>query len=210
MSPESEKYIKEAVERKRADLVDTINDIHSTLTNISSLSKPRIPEEIFLKELLPFACGELDSPEARNEFRNRYLNLFGGLNIPVDVIGKRGELLFTIPPIVTTEFLTMIRGDDSVSFAEIVRYGALLGTRTSHAQTNHLVSSLGQKGDEIARQQQMFGSKLGFDAWVDIFKRYNKKDALARILSTNSQQGNNAPPASTSGDDLDYDFEDDN
>ena len=208
MSPESEKYFKSAISAKKAELTSAIDDIHSTLTNITNLSKPRISEEIFIKEILPYACGDIESSNDNDEFRNRYINMFGGLNIAVDIVGKSGELLFTIPPIVTTEFLTVTRSDDSVSYGELVRYGALLGARTSHAQANYLSSSLGQKGDEIVQQQRLFGSQLGFDAWVAIFKRYNKKHALSKMLSTASETGNIPKTSSSdSDDDLVYEFD---
>lgn len=211
LSENSKNYIQQISKNKENDLRSMINEVHSALESISTNMRTRIREDFFVNELLPFACGERGSDNDLSEFRKRFIDIVAHPNTSVDVISTEGVVLFTLPPLVNTNFIQPNLEGTDVSYGEIVKYGALLGNQTPYAQTNYIVSALGGKGDELVSQEDIYGTNENQSIWIQIFKRYGKTNALNKIISNGRGSAdissNSVTPAPV--DELDYDFKDD-
>lgn len=204
---EREEFIKATISTKQADLLSSINQVHDTLTNLANLTKPRISEEVFLKYFLPYLSGDLNLSDKVDELRDNWIKVAGNLTSPIDIMSATSEVLFTVPPMVRSDFINSNNDNSGGSIAEIVRMATLMGGMTPIAESNHLISELGNKAKQYDDSGSTYRNIEDIKTWDLIFKRYNKKEALARLHSLNKDIPLGGSQVSTEEDDLSYDFD---
>lgn len=77
-----------------------------------------IPEPVFRELFLPYFTGEKQMTAEQNAAQH-WMGLVGSPTMPADVVNIKGEVLFTVPPLIDTSNLNTLNKDRRQGFASI-------------------------------------------------------------------------------------------
>lgn len=127
-------------EYKRRRLASDITSVHAAL--VTNMPVKKIPEHIFVNEILPYYCGEATSLE----LPKLVAAAAGGPFLEFDVVGSAGETLFRAPALLERamfDFKEAIRGP---SVENIFLTAMMLNNRSPKEAENFIENSLTKKG----------------------------------------------------------------
>lgn len=178
------KDTNETLDKVFAGLVETVRD-----------TVPRLPEEIFVRYFLPYFAGHIKNTD-RPQILAEWISIAGTPMGEVAVIDPAGTILFYVPPVFDTSFLSVAPAKGDNSFADIATNANLLSAhipvRGLEYQKNAMHTRL---GDLITSPQDV---KYNEGRWLDIFSRYGINIPKIEAQTVNQ-------PASNIADDEIYD-----
>jgi hypothetical protein len=104
---------KSIIEENRAMAAKAIDDIFEATTTLSE-SRPHLPEAVFRKMFLPYFSGQLKvTPE--NNIIGKWVSVAINPHNEVDVVDIKGEVVFTVPGIISTDIIDAGAGSSKLS-----------------------------------------------------------------------------------------------
>lgn len=149
---------------------------------VVSSPRPYVPEQLFVNYFLPYFSGQIPASSA-NPFFAQWVGIAGTPMTEVDVIDHQGRILFTVPALFNTSFISPER--NGRSYSNIMLEYELRSTHIPVAATNFLANSLdGKFGDTV---NQPGASPEQTDRWLTIFARYGIAPPKGAALAKDNQ-----------------------
>lgn len=146
------------------EVAEMINTVHSEVIGINK--KNYIPEIVFKESFLGFFKTmnntNLDDPIAR-----MWVNFSGSPYSEVDVIDKQGNVIYTVPGLLSKPNVDAALGKN-VNFDRIASTYELKHNRLPEVGSNYLNSELGAVQQYISADTETAAGR-----WAQIFKRYD-------------------------------------
>lgn len=143
-----------------------LNEVHQMLLNGVHEQNSVMQESMFVQVFLPVLAGDVIDQRLMQEF----VLGSGGLGKHVDIVNERGELLFRVPPLYSTDHIKpVVTARNAPTMTSIVSMSAMLQHITATKSQNYLRTAMNARlksGDWRANINRS-GS-----AWEEIFTRY--------------------------------------
>lgn len=151
----------------------------------------RLPEAVFVNNFLPYFSGKVKDDRTLNITTN-WIAVAGSASSPVDVVDGQDQVLFTVPPLMSTDFLRSKENIRGRSFNQILANARNQGNRLPVLGTRALINDTKAKlaGMTVQPTQQ------AMNQWEDIFNRYN--------IPTPGKKGAPSSGAAPADDELDF------
>ncbi len=159
-------------EAKQLQLSQAQNDINKCYNAIVGKQDRRIiPEDLFVKEFLPYFAGEKSFNEGDNVLAN-WITVAGTPFAEVNVIDQEGNTVVTVPGLTTTlqHNLTERAG---TPLSDIVVQAEIIGSQQQVLGNRYLNNKLDEKQKEIIRTVMPEVLEPIKTQWDAIFKHYN-------------------------------------
>ena len=159
-------FVKDMVIKETQDIRDRV---FNELVILPSQDRKQLPEEIFVREFLPYFRGE-PVPEGRPNMMATWIGIAGSATAEVTIMDEKGQPLFNIPPVLDTTFLSAKRSDNVLEhYDRIVDHSNLIANNLPQEATVFLENALTNKinGMVVDRPSMNMQSR-----WEAIFKRY--------------------------------------
>jgi hypothetical protein len=176
-----------------------INAVYKALIDIDPKTYPSIPENVFVKLFLPLFVGE--ATENEEVSISMWTKNAGNLFTPVNVIGGRGEILFTVPPIVNRDAIMPFTGAP-----DGMRVTSMMNVAASYSQYMMQNPALAEQfiDAELTKRALVMSNPPSalkdLETWNEIFVRYGRPPI--RLPSNAKEAAKNEQKPS----DDDYDF----
>lgn len=163
-------FVKEMVLRETREVQDYV---FTELVEKAAMDRRQLPEEIFVKEFLPYFAGE-PVPEGRQNTMALWIGIAGSPTAEVTVINNKGEALFNVPPVLDTSFLAAARSNNVLeNYDRIVDHSNLISNNIPDAGSTFLETALTDKLKQMTANRHPSDAQ---DRWQDIIKRYRHTD----------------------------------
>lgn len=129
----------------------------------------QLPEHIFVRDFLPIFAGKVPLNKVK-DFIQVWVSISGAPTSPVDIIDRKGEVLFTVPGLFDTNFIDPSKKDGSMNFAEIVHFAKLHNSISPSLEKKVFIDNVQKKIDNMQKKSPAFARNI--KAWQDIFDRY--------------------------------------
>ncbi|HXQ32491.1 MAG TPA: hypothetical protein VN843_00580 [Anaerolineales bacterium] len=160
-----EKVNKLAINALNAEIDQAFSDIFE-----SEVHHNQLPEYLFVNMFLPYFTGKV-ADNAHLNMTTKWIAVAGSAMNPVDVIDGTGKVLFTVPSLMSSDFLRTKENIRSKSFNDIFNDAKKQSTR---------IPTLGEKiiGTEGVKKMQDLSKNLRQQddkesQWDYIFHRYH-------------------------------------
>lgn len=180
-----------------------IDEIFNNLNTVTKESITALPEEVFVRNFLPFFAGE---PVADTINLNVWFGIAGNPYMPVNVVDKSGVVLYTVPAFFDRGAVDISRVDNRASPLHHV------------LKTAEQLNRVHPKRAEAYFEQQLNMRNMtnldkalhdrNAQIWEDIFKRYGKELPQNMQAQAPSAQATAASEQSTRSQELIYDDDD--
>lgn len=128
---------------------------------------PVLPENIFVSYFLPYFAGQV----APVKHVPDWISIAGAPTQKVNIIDAAGAVLFTVPALLNTGHIQLLRPDGSLPFSSIISMANALKTQSPAQAQNLFINSM------LERYRQVHNSDyMPTDVerqWMEIFIRYN-------------------------------------
>ena len=168
--------------------------------------KNLLPEHIFVRDFLPYFCGELkidDNPQ----LIPMWCTVAGNPSNEVTILSSTGEKLFDVPPIMDSSVFNPTynhrRGDRKESIEDISSQAELLSQSLPERGERYFNEAFYYRA-QMLRNQNFDNSPIS-QRWMAIFERYGK----VKKDQTNLQSDGTPKPAAKStisDDDLEFEW----
>lgn len=182
--------IAESLTRRleNAEMAEEREFIDDLITTIESEPNVRVPEPVFREIFLPYITGEKEIKQGDDTVEpiKHWMGLAGGATSKVDVVDVKGNVLFTVPPVLDPACINLSADRASASaFSTIF---------SSYEDTSRVHWALGRKQlvEDLSEKTAGLFNKPSDDAWKPVLDYYRPKTA-------GKQQA--APTAQLHGDD---------
>lgn len=168
---------------KKSRIDNEITGIISSLEKINKESINVIPEEMFVQGFLPLFLGEV--PEDVNLLQT-WFGIAGNPYMPVNVAGKNGEILYTVPAFFEREAINLNgASDDAVSIMSIVATTEQLTNMHPKRAERYFQEQMNRRN--IVKDNNPLTAK-NLKVWTDICQRYNKQLPAYMVQSQPSKE----------------------
>jgi hypothetical protein len=158
-----------AIKQTLDQLNSSVDLAHAALAGIP---RPQIPEEVFTVLFLPYFSGQV-VPEGRNVMAE-WISAAGSAMADVDVVDTDGNVVFTVPPIFSTDMLKLTRERPRGDFAEIVTETQMISHQSGVKATVYADQAINAKVRENVDQAKASQIRSTTEQrWGQIFDRYN-------------------------------------
>jgi hypothetical protein len=161
MTP-SEQAMRDSELAKKAEINRYEEIFFNGLVNVDN---PKLPERIFLANILPLLEGSL-KPEQAYEVLKYWVAVAGSYMRNIDIIDAKGNTLFVLPSIIDTEAVNL--DSDGPRLLDIVTKADLLGNNLEVLKTRYLQEHLVNKN--FIRSTEVNPARAA--AFKDILTRY--------------------------------------
>lgn len=145
-------------------LTDSLDHIYSSLV---AEGKSKIPEPVFIEHFLPFFSGkEVENP---NTVMQNWVSIAGSPLHEVDVVNEKQEVIFTVPAIMDTGLLNVIKNNSQETLPSIYnRYNIQKDSLIADAG-NKLLNELNNNFKQTINSETYINNS---NKWVNIIQRY--------------------------------------
>lgn len=159
-------------------------------------SNAQLPEHMFRKDFLPYFSGKVRD-DAKLNITTHWVAIAGTPASEVDVVDESGKVLFSVPPLMTTDWLHSGNGGvRGRSFNEILTHAKNQGARLPHLSDQ----VIGNQGTQKINSMSVSTDQSSESKWKNIFQRYN-----IAAPGDKSTPAIGATPSSDAGDELVFD-----
>lgn len=186
------KKVEERIRKAQAAEMDAeISKIYDDII-VKNGKNEQIPENVFVDNFLPFFAGKVQD-NADLKIMTNWIGVAGSPMNEVDVVDASGKVIFTVPPIYSTNFLST-SARNGPSFNDIVKYAQIQSTRIPDLGDR----IIGTDGVNMVAAMAPNPADKHTQAWKKIHDRYNiKPTADMKIEGEKTQSSDGA-------DDLDF------
>lgn len=160
------------VEKKIQDFVHkgVEQDIERAYNDLFEVGKQnnQLPEQLFVNAFLPFFSGKIKD-DAQLNITTKWVSVAGSTMNSVDIINNDGKVLFTVPPLMSTEFLGIHDNIRGKSFNEIFNDAKNQANRIPILGERVIAEDAGGK----VSQMKVDPKDIQITQWDMIFDRYN-------------------------------------
>lgn len=167
----------------RKEFDDTVDQAFDDLFKNSEQNN-RLPEFVFVQDFLPFFSGKVKDSADMGIMTN-WIAIAGSAAKPLDIVDEQDRVLFTVPPLMTSNFLHEKQNLRGRSFNEIIRYAQEQGNRFAPLGVRALASEATSKLERMKISE----SRDDVDAWNKIFQRYGVVSEKTGRTSTDKKSG---------------------
>lgn len=193
MSQNPAQKVSEAVVRQTLNQMNSSIDLaHRSL--VTDSPRPQVPEEVFTVLFLPYFSGQ-DIPKDRNVMLE-WVSAAGSAMAEVDIVDRAGKVLYTVPPIFSTDMLKLTRDRALGDYSEMVSETQMLSHQSGmKAMTYADQASAAKIRESVDPTKTQVLQKTTEERWGQIFDRYDiprapgkeVKTPEAKSLSNNGQ-----------------------
>lgn len=130
----------------------------------------RLPEEIFVRNFLPYFAGKVQSDQSQQILAS-WISIAGTPMAEVTIVDNSNTPLYNVPGVFDTSFLAVKSSADKNNFAAITDHMRLLENHIPTTARNFGIKALNEKFEEIV--QTPVTVQENEQRWMNIFKRYN-------------------------------------
>lgn len=163
---QSNPFASDFAKFKADQLGNVIGDAYRAL--VTEMPVQKIPESVFLKEILPFICGDTSSqltPEM-------WVSIAGSPFSELDIHDDAGNVLFRLPAMLERNVVDHKEADRRGSLASAMVTLGMLRNFSPQSAEKYLRGEFNGRG--IARNPNAVANKTA-QRWNDIFARYGKR-----------------------------------
>ncbi len=171
-----------AIEAGQAD----VENAYDTL--FGNVEHARLPEEIFKETFLPLFAGQIkDGPNSK--LTTNWIGIAGSPMLPVDIIDSKDNVLFTVPPLMSSDFVGLGSQRAGRTFNSIFKEAKEQASR---------VPVLGQviianEGSKKIKEMKPSLDNEDVKQWESIMKRYNIElptyDSEGKVVKNKKSDG---------------------
>jgi len=143
--------------------------VFTELVENASANANKLPEEVFVKEFLPFFSGQV-TRESRPNTLATWIGIAGSPAAEVAVVDQKGDVIYNVPGVFDTSFLTLNRGKErGGDYDQIIDQSNMLKTNLPQEGNRYLTEALAHKFKTIEQKAVVSPNE---QRWVNIFHRY--------------------------------------
>jgi hypothetical protein len=155
----------------KQELINKSEASYKALVVDPMASLTRLPEEVFVKEFLPYFSGKLPMP-VEPPLLSIWIGIAGSPTSEVQIVDAKGNNIYTVPPMSDTETVDIAKGQNSHSMKQILTRYSMLKNVTPMRGKTYLDQALNVKADLLSGKSPVFEKNQ--QRWFDIFSRYDK------------------------------------
>lgn len=181
--------------QKLGTIVDTIDRSYGDI--VGEKVNGKLPENLFVQHFLPFFTGQVPSKDV-HQYYQYWIGVAGTPMNEVDIIDGKGETIFTVPPIMNSDFVNPAKR--SKGMGDVFAEHSLHASHSPASGERFLANELSQRINEFEDNTEKLVTAE--QKWNHIFKRYGvespyKNEATQEVRSNNDNDDD--------GEDLIYD-----
>lgn len=157
---------------------DQVNNIFNSL--IVEKTNSVLPENIFRDYFLPFFAG-IRPFERNSPVISEWISIAGTPMSEVDIIDGAGRVLYTVPSLFDTDFLSIARRDPGDSIADIYQQYDLRSNNLPQVANNYLNKALNTKLSKIKLTSNRANENL--NRWNTILTRYGLNAVNSTVVN---------------------------
>jgi hypothetical protein len=156
--------------------------------------RTKLPEEVFVKNFLPFFSGKQSIKENPDVIPN-WIGIAGSPTSPVDVVDNSGDVLYTVPGFYDTTIIKANSRFEGSTLGETMTQYEMDKSVIPQRANNRIHKELGKKLPTMFQESSMQSENK--KAWNTIFEKYG--------IQTNENTGQEQSKETTVRNDLEYD-----
>lgn len=191
---------------RKAKQGDEISGIFDSLNAVAAENIQRLPEDVFVRNFLPMFAGEA-VPEHIN--LSTWFGVAGNPYMPVHVVDKAGEVLYTIPAYFDRGAIDINKVDPRASgLTHVLKTTEQLNRVHPGRARNYFEQQLNMRN---MSNEDAGAISRNASVWISIFERYNKPipPSLQQLQSPAVAPGAQAPAAENPPKDTGLQYDDD-
>lgn len=167
-----------ALKEMNQEIDQAYNDLFKT-----DKSNYQLPEHVFVNNFLPYFSGQVK--EDKNlPVTTTWIAIAGTPMNPVDIVDETGEVLYTVPPLMSSNFLRTNENLRGKSFNEIFTRARNQANRLPVLGDRVLAEEASQKLNKM----DVKPSIEEYSNWNNIYERYGIKTASKLTNKNNNKQ----------------------
>lgn len=190
MTPKQQEIFKQQLDSR-------VESIKTDLAQQEEVNVPRMPERVFKHIWLPFFAGD-EKLLYKVAITPHWVNFAGSIYQKVHVVDERGQVLFTVPPILDRTAIQSLVHSSGKTIGEIVENSQLYANIHPAQGAAYLERELDKRALVMKVPVNVVQS---LKTWNEIFARYGRPP----IALAPEEKGKGA--SSSNEADLDYDFD---
>lgn len=172
------KQKKEQADARTEEMLKKGDEYFSLIVENTVSDIKRLPESTFVKNFLPYFCGEEDTTKESNTIAI-WIAIAGSITSKVHVVDKNDEILFTVPPINDTSIFDVNNKNQAQGFKNIVLNYRLYSNQTPMSAQNYLARTIDSRIEKLRTESVMFNENE--TTWKNIFARYGKGPSVKAV-----------------------------
>lgn len=146
---------------------NVVDGIYQSIITDAKKDLPMLPETIFKSYFLPYFAGQV----APANHVPDWISIAGAPTQQVNIIDNIGNVLFTVPALLSTQHIQRLRPEGALPFASIVAMAQALKTKSPTQSHNLFVSAMLERYRQVHDSDyQPTEDEL---AWLGIYTRYD-------------------------------------
>ena len=171
-----------------SDILENIDDVmkaaYLQLREVERNMAAKIPEKLFVRDFLEFFRGNAPREQFK-DYLAAWYKVSGNYQAEVAVIDEAGKIMYLVPAVFNTTFLSAKPGENAMKMSDIALMYELEQQQSPHAAAARYESNLQNKLLAMIKNKHKLSDIE--QRWLDIFNRYPEKGQEPKAVEAKEQ-----------------------